>query len=150
MRRISSLSGFLIENLRGPALKLGCVVVAGHTSELPIISSRVKGVLLFAEHFHGASMFGGATYRKPPALPDNVHLRSPLITVPNPIGSLIVFHDMDIDCGTIEFVSGARIMGPVDCVRRFLKGRKFFVLNRHKDFICMELAEYGDKERAGG
>lgn len=138
-RTIPTLNGFLIENLRGPAVKLGCTVVIGHTEDLPVISSRVKAVLLYAKQFFRAEMFDGASYVRPPRLPGNVTLEKGR-AVPSGVGILIPLCESGIDCGTIEFVNGARVMGPVELVKPYLKGRKFFILNRHKDFICTELA----------
>ncbi|MCP4377716.1 MAG: hypothetical protein GY794_16260 [bacterium] len=137
-RGIATLNGFLIENLRGPAMKLGCTVVSGHTAELPIITARVKRVELYYNQFlHNPSMFGGV--RNAPELPENVNL-CPRGTVPPPVGCLVFLGESSLDCATIEFVSGARVMGDLKCVKRFVKGRKFSILNRWNDFICMELA----------
>ncbi len=114
-------------------------MVSGHTPQLDLISTRVRWVELYTDEFHyDGGMFSGAA-RKPPELPGNVTPRYPNDSAA-PVGALIFFADAPLDCATIEFVNGARIMGPIDGVKRFMKGRKFFILNRWKDFICMELA----------
>lgn len=137
-RTIASLNGFLIENLRGPAIKLGCTVVSGHTAELPIISTRVKSLELYTNQFlHNDSMFDGV--RNAPELPANVNFCK-RGTIPPPVGCLVFLGESSLDCGTIHFVRGARVMGDLNDVKRFVKGHKFSILNRWKDFICMELA----------
>jgi len=128
----------LIENLRGPAIKLGCTVVSGHTAELHIISSRTKSVLLYASAFYRKPMFEGASYVKPPTLPGNVTLCEN-DDAPPPVGMLVTFDKSAARYGEIEFVSGARIMGPVEFVKGYLKGRKFNIVTRWHDFICVEI-----------
>lgn len=114
-------------------------MVSGHTPQLDLIAARVRAVELYTHQFYyEGGMFSGAD-RKPPQLPRNVTPRQPGAS-PAPVGALIFFNDAPLDCATIEFVKGARIMGRIDGVKRFTKGRKFFILNRWKDFVCMELA----------
>ena len=137
-RTIPSRNGFLIENLRGPAIKLGCTVVIGHTLDIDLISQRVKSVELYVNQFtYSTSMFAGASARKEPDLPDNVNLRHGALL--SDVGCLVCFGETSVDYGTIHFVRGARVMGDLINVKRFVKGRKFSILNRWKDFICMEL-----------
>lgn len=124
-------------------MKLGCTVVSGYTPELSLVSGRLeavnRGVALFEKNFNRGQMIAGPLYcKKPPRLPDNVAVIAET-QCPIKTGLLVAFHDVGLKRGNIDFVPGARIAGKLDIIKEFLTRRKFRILSRYREYVCLEL-----------
>lgn len=137
-RTLPNLEAFLIENLRGPAIKLGDPVILGHDHLVEVVASRVKYARLYAKTWQTRKFIEGATVTRPPVLPENIEVnpREPLKTV----GALVLFAAMPAGVG-LDYAPDARIMGDIKYVKPVLKGHKFHILSRCGDFLCVQLAD---------
>ena len=119
-------------------MKSGPVVIIGHDYQVELIASRVKSARLYADHWKKSTFIDGATLIRPPATPKNIEVnpQEPL----GKIGMLVLFEAVP-DGVALEFVDGARIMGPVEHMKPVLRGTKFTILSCWQGFLCVELVK---------
>jgi len=98
-------------------------------------------VHLFETDFRDHSLIEGPVSRaRPPRLSGKtVWANDPdLPFSPSQYGAAVILHDIP-ERDILGFVSSARILGPLPVVKEFLRGRKFFILNRCANWVCVEL-----------
>lgn len=118
-------------------MKRGPVVIIGHDYQVELIASRVKSARLYADSWQTQEFIQGATLIRPPEMPGNIAVNPD--EPPGKIGMLILFDAVPVGAG-LQFVCGARIMGPVKHVKPLLRGKKFTILSCWQGFLCVELA----------
>lgn len=129
-----SIPDFLYGNLRGAAFKGGPVAVVGWHPAIEFVADRARDAHLFETNFIRHPMIEGVARKKPPTLPGNVALKA---GPAGQYGAVVIFRDIP---GIYpDPVPGARIMGPLGAIKAHLRGRKFFILNRFSDWVCVEL-----------
>jgi hypothetical protein len=103
-------------------------------------ADRARTVHLYETDFRDLSLIEGVVSRaKPPKLLGNVlWMNDPDMRL-SPAGG----YGCVISCGRSDIIpvlKGAHVMGAVDSIREILRGRKFHVRNRYRDWVCVEIA----------
>jgi hypothetical protein len=109
--------------------------VIGWHPAVEFVADRGQPVQLFETDFVRDPAIPGTKRKKAPAMPRGVTLAS---SPAGPYGAVVIFRSVS---GVFpDPVTGARIMGPLDAIKVHLRGRKFFIQNRYRDWVCVELA----------
>jgi hypothetical protein len=91
---------------------------------------------LYESNFARYAQNNAAVVKNPPLLPPNAVLAEG----PAMAGAVIIFHDGGLEFDKLTLLPCARIMGPLQYIKAFLKGRKFYTLNCTNDFVSVEVA----------
>ena len=135
-KSLPTIHAFLCENLRGTAFKSGPTVVNGYNKYFEFVCDRARAVLLYESSFIRYARHDAVAIKNPPILPSNAKLTNGTVTA----GAVIIFHEGGLESDKLALLSNARVMGPFELVKSFLRGRKFYVLNRTNEYIGVEVA----------
>ncbi len=101
------------------------------------MASRARRVHVIESDFrdHSAIEGGGVALARPPSMPGNVIVGRGV----EPYSCVLALKSTPKGA-TIPLTASARVMGPLEAIKSFLRGRKFFILNRCGDWVCVELS----------